>query len=753
MEQDDKKIEKFLNYAEDPKLAMFDEIIEISENIDGLSDVFENVDLSQLDYIQGEKGDKGEKGDTGERGEKGDIGEKGIDGKDGQDGIDGIDGVDGKDGKDGKDGVNGKDGSPDTATDIKVKLESLSGDERLDAKAIKNLDSFVKLASDGYPRGLPQPAGALTYQLNNTQVGRGNILNVVGSGITTTTNGDTTTYDLSGLGGSSIFSEITGTPNRFALFDNLGNGATDDLATRDYLTGETYIGYRTSGGDFSNAFHLGNILGGALSDGAAFQRHDAVNDNFTFIGTVDMTPFGGSTNALLGGYADLVNGIISIFQADEVGLDLSYGNDVLGVSGSFGTNDSNSYIRHTDDTTYIAQIYLQSDKIQSRYEDIINNITSRVIVDANGVELSYQDGIGSNHFYVTDDTAILSTLQDVRDDTGTDTPINFLYTDGVGKFLSAPLSAISPGYKLYAENFGAGTQATVVGNNSVSIGNGATNSGDNSISIKGSIGVGADNSIAIGGNVTTGSYSSLAIFGQASAVSSIAIGGTSSGISSASFGGPGANANGDGSLAFATNGVSYAQGNQSVVLGNSIAAYSYGEVVTGKGNTAYTPASTTSWNDADRLFVIGASNVDPGSGTNHDAFTILKNRKVGVGYDNFENTVSAAALQVNGYVAQSYGFINATDTLTVSTIKALNKINDSTGNIDITLPDPALLFSNNISPVFTFKCASGSSNTVRLLPHSTETIDGASSFTFSNVSGRQSVGVFTDGSNWWIINN
>lgn len=559
-----------------------------------------------------------------------------------------------------------------------------------------------------------------------------------------TFNGTTVVWD-SGSG-------LPSAPDTGIQYNNAGSFFADSLATRDPITNATYIGYRTGAGQFTNAFHLGNILGGALSDGAGLQRHDASGDNFTFIGTVDMTPFGGNTNALLGGYADLVNGITSVFTVDEAGFDLTYGNGVLGVFGAFGTNDSNSYIEHSDnDTTYKAQIYLQSDKIQSRYEDITNNIITKVIADTNGVELSYQDGIGSNHFYVTDDTATLSTLQDVRDDTGTFTPINFVYTDGVGKFLSAPLSAITPNYKLYAENFGAGSQATVVGNNSVSIGNGATNSGDTSISIKGSIGVGADNSIAIGGNVTTGSYSSLAIFGQANAVSSIAIGGTSAGISSASFGGPGATANGDGSMALATNGLSYAQGNQSVVLGNNIAAYSYGEIVTGKGNTAYTPVSTTSWNDADRLFVVGASNVDPGSGTNHDAFTVLKNRKVGVGYDNFENTVSAAALQVNGYVAQSYGFINATDTLTVSTIKALNKINDSTGNIDITLPDPALLFSNNISPVFTFKCASGSSNTVRLLPHSTETIDGASSFTFSNVPGRQSVGVFTDGSSWWII--
>lgn len=41
--------------------------------------------------------------------------------------------------QDGKDGAKGKDGSPDTPTEIKEKLESLKGEERLDASAIKNL--------------------------------------------------------------------------------------------------------------------------------------------------------------------------------------------------------------------------------------------------------------------------------------------------------------------------------------------------------------------------------------------------------------------------------------------------------------------------------------------------------------------------------------------------------------------------------------------------------------------------------------
>lgn len=81
--------------------------------------------------------------------------------------ISGIrNGKDGKDGKDGKSivgppgppgavgraifggkgetGPAGKDGSPDTAEQVRDKLETLQGEDRLDASAIKNLDERVK---------------------------------------------------------------------------------------------------------------------------------------------------------------------------------------------------------------------------------------------------------------------------------------------------------------------------------------------------------------------------------------------------------------------------------------------------------------------------------------------------------------------------------------------------------------------------------------------------------------------------------
>ena len=67
------------------------------------------------------------------------VGPRGPIGPRGPRGLKGEPGEKGKDGRNGKDGKDGKDGSPDTPYEIRDKLSSLKGNERLDAKAIKNL--------------------------------------------------------------------------------------------------------------------------------------------------------------------------------------------------------------------------------------------------------------------------------------------------------------------------------------------------------------------------------------------------------------------------------------------------------------------------------------------------------------------------------------------------------------------------------------------------------------------------------------
>ena len=85
----------------------------------------------------------------------------GVDGKQGSKGFTGERGLSGKDGINGRDG---KGGSPDIAIQVRDKLTSLKGEERLDAKAIKGLDKLkagITRHRGGVGFNFEQPTGAV----------------------------------------------------------------------------------------------------------------------------------------------------------------------------------------------------------------------------------------------------------------------------------------------------------------------------------------------------------------------------------------------------------------------------------------------------------------------------------------------------------------------------------------------------------------------------------------------------------------
>lgn len=129
-------------------------------------------------FVRGPQGDRGEggqvgpQGPIGPQGDQGPQGQPGIQGPQGSPGTPGRDGVTGADGKVGPKGEKGERGeqgskgdkgdrgedgpagSPDTASEIARKLESLQGSYRLDASAIKNLPTALSRGSAG-----PEKAG------------------------------------------------------------------------------------------------------------------------------------------------------------------------------------------------------------------------------------------------------------------------------------------------------------------------------------------------------------------------------------------------------------------------------------------------------------------------------------------------------------------------------------------------------------------------------------------------------------------
>ena len=103
---------------------------------------------------------------------------------------------------------------------------------------------------------------------------------------------------------------------------------------------------------------------------------------------------------------------------------------------------------------------------------------------------------------------------------------------------------------------------------------------------------------------------------------------TASGLSSIAIGTSSA-ASGEGAIALAT--LSNASGDYAMAFGLETRAPSFGETAMGAYNTEYTPVSTSTFVDTDRLFVIGNG---PASSNRSDALTILKNGNTGIGTSN-----------------------------------------------------------------------------------------------------------------------
>lgn len=223
--------------------------------------------FNRVEEVEKMEGPRGEKGDPGESiiGPQGPRGPKPIAGidypipKDGRDGKDGrsivgppgpagqsIVGPRGPKGDPGESitGPPGKDGSPDTPADVKKKLESLRGQDRLDAKAIKNLPEreivtqVRSVFGGGHPLevvGGGQDIRKLTFTgATVTRLGDGSVQIAV-----TTTDGETIDDRIAALIQNGTGITWTYNDNANTLTANLALLDEDDMASDSATNGAT----------------------------------------------------------------------------------------------------------------------------------------------------------------------------------------------------------------------------------------------------------------------------------------------------------------------------------------------------------------------------------------------------------------------------------------------------------------------------------------------------------------------------------
>lgn len=263
--------------------------------------------------VRGDQGETGEQGPEGPQGPQGAPGRDGKDGKAGPKGPKGDRGEAGKDGKDGKDGAPGQNGSPDTAEEVRNKLASLEGDERLDVSAIKGWENLKTKAKDFI-------VGGARF-----------IKDLVDVRVTSPTNGQVLTWDATNNrwknadatgGGGGTWGSITGTLSDQTDLQTALDGKANTLGSDDnYVTDAEKTKLSNLSG--TNTGDQTSIVG---ITGTKAQFDTAVTDgNFLYVG--DVTQY---TDELA---QDAVGGILS----DSSEIDFTYNDGAPSITASIVT--------------------------------------------------------------------------------------------------------------------------------------------------------------------------------------------------------------------------------------------------------------------------------------------------------------------------------------------------------------------------------------------------------------------------------
>ena len=197
--------------------------------------------------------------------------------------------------------------------------------------------------------------------------------------------------------------------------------------------------------------------------------------------------------------------------------------------------------------------------------------------------------------------------------------------DGTRMFFYPRKAAFRAG-KVYGDNW----DDSNIGEYSIAMGYNPIASGDYSTALGFDSNASGEASTAIGFNNTASADKSVVI-GHVSSAS----GKESTAIGSSVL------ATGERSIAMGYGAKAASYG--SLAIGNVVTTYSYNETVMGTLNTEYTPASTSSWNVSDRLFVIGnGKDYDH----KHNALTIYKDGKMNINDSYFMPQIDGTAGQI-----------------------------------------------------------------------------------------------------------
>ncbi|MFN8297936.1 MAG: tail fiber domain-containing protein, partial [Chitinophagales bacterium] len=386
-----------------------------------------------------------------------------------------------------------------------------------------------------------------------------------------------------------------------------------------------------AGGNFSKASGFNSVAIGynvkAAGYGAAtFGQNNYANGNGSFVAGVGN--YANANQDAVFGNSDTATGANS-FISGYNNTATQNASAVLGGNHNLAAGSNSVVLGGVNDTVTAgnAAVYGQYNRAAASYSfaggfQSYNNSSAGIVVGYNDTIGGFASAAFGQSTKATGNYSFAAGYQSYSTNTGT---VALGYQDSA---TASGAVALGNKNRVTAGNgFAAGYNNQVNGNEASAMGNGNTVTGAQGFAAGSANIVSNTNSFALGLNDTASGYASVAL-----------------------------------------NRGNLASGNHSMALGSYNTAPSYSEVSLGIYGTVYTPNSTTNYNGSDRVFNVGNGS---SSTTRSDAFTILKNGNIGVGYNTpttkldvngktrtttFQMTNGAA----NGYILQSDAAGNGT---------------------------------------------------------------------------------------------
>ncbi len=238
---------------------------------------------------------------------------------------------------------------------------------------------------------------------------------------------------------------------------NLMNSSGGTYSFQDITNSHT-ANVSLAAGGASVAYSEPGIDSNASWDATEFITQ--ITDSSTYRAWLQLTPAGNTYQ-----YFDNANSRTGSVFLSSTNSQLNWNDSVNGLNGGININGGGTSVSYQDNTavTYSSSSYTNQYALLN-FENQTSFIDTGFLANDQIATMGITNASGNNTTFVVNDLNqyfVANKYPSTRDDTGTFTPVNFIYTDTTGIMYSAPLSAIPTSISI-GETIVSGTDPSVL---------------------------------------------------------------------------------------------------------------------------------------------------------------------------------------------------------------------------------------------------------------------------------------------------